>query len=475
MGSPLSRREILGLGIAGLAAAGCSKIAYKVQGDDLPADIRLPKGDVHPTVRLINRLGFGPKPGQVAHVAAMGHAAYIDDQLEPTDEEPLAMKLQLSRIAALRIDGMELRDEPQEEILRQLQQAALLRATYSNWQLRERMVDFWSNHFNIYARKELAVYRKPSDDADVIRKHALGYFPALLHASSSSPAMLAYLDNQVNRAGTPNENYARELMELHSLGLHGGYTQKDVMEVARCFTGWTIENRYLHAYGSLRFDPDLHDDGAKLVMGHVIPAGQGKADVPMVVDILASHPSTSRFIASKISRHFLGSTEGPWVEKLAGIYRNTNGSIAAMIKPLLLSDELRDGPPIAKRPLDYVVSALRAYDAESDCGTNVQKHLADMGQALFEWPMPDGYPDRTSAWTGSLLARWNFAFALTNNEIKATSIDLDRLGEKMGGVAVRDLALDTSAKVEQLDRGRLASNSAKIAALALCAPEFQWR
>lgn len=474
-GNAISRRNLLGLGIASIAVAGCSKIAYRLQGDDLPKNIDLPKGDVHPTVRLINRLGFGPKPGQVAEVDQMTHEGYIDDQLSPTTDEPLALQWQLSRIAALRIDGMELRDEPQEEILRQLQQAALLRATYSKWQLRERMVDFWSNHFNIYARKGLGVYRKPADDADVIRKNALGYFPQLLSASAHSPAMLAYLDNQVNRAGVPNENYARELMELHTLGLHGGYTQKDVMEVARCFTGWGIENRYLHAYGSLRFDPDTHDDGAKLVLGHVIPAGQGEKDVAMVIDILSNHPSTARFISSKISRHFLGETEGPWVAKLTASYQETHGNIAAMIKPLVLSPELRDGPPVAKRPLDFVTSAMRAFDAESDCGPNVQRHLANMGQALFEWPMPDGYPDRTSAWTGSLLARWNFAIAMTSGQIGGTALEFDRLQKKMDVADVEHLALGTSAAVNSIARKHFQGDFAKSAALALCAPEFQWR
>lgn len=466
----ISRRQLLGLGAIGLAAAGCSKVAYRVQGDDLPQDISLPEHDVHPTARLINRLGFGPKPGQIAYVEQVGREGYVREQLEPSDEEPLALTLQLRRLSPLRINGMELRDEPQEMILGQLQQAALLRATYSDWQLRERMADFWTNHFNIYARKEQGIYRKPQDDIDVIRKHALGYFPAMLHASSRSPAMLAYLDNQVNKAGVPNENYARELMELHSLGIGGGYTQKDVQEVARCFTGWTIENRYLHAYGSLRFDPDQHDKGIKKVLGHVIPP-MGEDEVPYVVDILAFHPSTARFISKKICNHFLGTREGPWVEKLAKIYTDSKGSIAAMLEPLLLSDELRDGPPVVKRPIDFVVSAMRAYAAQSDCGSAIQHYLSTMGQGLFEWPMPDGYPDRTSAWTGSLLARWNFAVALCANQIPGTSVDFDRLSSKMPRFEASELALDTSPKLGQVSNGDVN----RTAALALCAPEFQWR
>jgi uncharacterized protein (DUF1800 family) len=337
------------------------------------------------------------------------------------------------------------------------------------------MVDFWTNHFNIYARKGLGVYRKATEDAEVVRKNALTTFPALLSASAHSTAMLAYLDNTVNKAGVANENYARELMELHTLGLHGGYSQKDVQEVARCFTGWTVESRFGRQTGAFRFDETVHDDGPKVVLGHTIPAGMGEKDAEVVLDILSKHPSTARFISSKICRHFLGTADTRWVDKTAKAYLDTNGDIGSMLKPLLLSNELRDGGPVAKRPLDFVVSSLRAFDAESDGGPAIQKHLAGMGQSLYEWPMPDGYPDRTSAWTGSLLARWNFATALASDSIQGTSIDFKRLELKMNGFSVSDLVLDTSPKVDRVASSRFAGDRKKTAVLALCAPEFQWR
>ncbi len=467
---PVTRRQALALGVAGLAAAGCGRVAYQVQGDDLPADIDLPHVDVHPTVRLLNRAGFGPKPGQVAEVEKLGRGRWIDRQLNPGEDEPVALAFQLGNLEALYMDSAELRDEADDEVIFQIQAAALLMAIYSPWQIRERMVDFWTNHFNIYARKGLGAYQKPADDAEVIRKNALGTFPNLLKASAHSPAMLAYLDNQVNQAGVANENYARELMELHTLGLHGGYTQKDVQEVARCFTGWTVETRFGYRAGSFRFDESVHDDKPKLVLGTVIPAGGGEKDAEVVLEILAKHPSTARFIASKLCRHFLGTTESPWVDKLAAIYRDTGGDIKSLLKPLFLCPELLEGPPVVKRPLDFVVSALRAFDAESDCGPPLQKHLANMGQSPYDWPMPDGYPDRTSAWTGSLLARWNFALALTTGQIGATSIDFDRLSRKMDRFDVKQLAFDTSPIVDRFE-----SDRTKSAALALCAPEFQWR
>jgi len=472
---PVSRRRLLGLGLAGIAVAGCGRVAYRIQGDDLPKSIDLPKIDVHPTVRLINRAGFGPKPGQVAEVEAMGRGAWIDHQLDPTDDEPVALRLQLGNLDALSTDSAELRDESDDDVIMQIQMAALLRTVYSQWQIRERMVDFWTNHFNIYARKGLGDYQIPTNDAEVLRKNALANFPDLLKASAHSPAMLGYLDNQVNKAGVANENYARELMELHSLGLHGGYTQQDVQEVARCFTGWTVETRFGLRAGSFRFDETVHDAGRKVVLGHVIPAGGGESDGLIVLDILSRHPSTARFISSKMCRHFLGAVDSPWVGKLAAIYGATGGDIKSMLKTLFLSSELLEGPPVSKRPIDFVASAMRAFDVESDCGPAVQKYLADMGQSPYEWPMPDGYPDRTSAWTGSLLARWNFAIAMTSGQIQGTRVDFGRLAGKMDRLSIGELALNTSPNLGRVAARHAMSDPAQAAALALCAPEFQWR
>ena len=472
----MTRRELLLAGASAATLAGCARIARRLD-DDLPPDLRIPGGDVRPAVRLLNRAGFGPRPGQLAAIEAHPLEAWVDQQLLADDSESTGLSLQLSRLEALRIDGMELRDIPESEILRQLSQAAILRATYSKWQLRERMVDFWTNHFNIYGRKGLAAYRKTTDDVDVIRRHALGTFPALLRASAHSAAMLAYLDNRQNIRGAANENYARELMELHTLGVHGGYTQQDVQEVARCFTGWTVEDRFLRHAGAFRFDDERHDHGPKTVLGHEIPGGRGIEDGEQVLTILVEHPACARFIATKLCRYFLGRNDSPWVEKLARIYSETGGDIPSMLKPLLLSEELLRGPGVVKRPFDFVVSALRALDATTDARQHLQRHLEAMGQPLFEWPMPDGYPDRTSAWTGSLLSRWNFAFSLARGQIADTSVDLQRLQERLAGDAVAEFtALAMPDEGDARLRSAVQSHDAgTVAALALCSPEFQWR
>lgn len=363
--------------------------------------------------------------------------------------------------------------------MRQLSAATILRATYSKWQLRERMVDLWSNHFNIFADKAHGAYRKPTDDLAVVRSHALGSFPEMLLASARSPAMLTYLDNQVNNKAHPNENYARELMELHTLGVHGGYSQKDVMEVARCFTGWGVENRFLHHKGAFRFDPDQHDTGSKVVLGHAISAGGGVEDGEKVLAILGGHPGTAKFIASKLCRHFLGTSEGPWTEKLAQIYLGTNGHIPSMLRPLLLSDEVLHGAPVPKRPLDFMVSALRATASKTD-GDGIQTHLNNMGQPLFGWPMPDGYPERAASWSGSMLARWNFALELTSNKIPGTTTPVDSLLTSSETGRARTAAMAILNRIPRTDEPLMKAlarvdSSAQMASIALSSPEFQYR
>ena len=207
-------------------------------------------------------------------------------------------------------------DEDDHRLIGALRQSAILRAVYSRRQLQERMVEFWSDHFNIYAFKGQGPQFKVVDDHETIRAHALGKFRDLLGASARSAAMLGYLDNTSNRKGVPNENYARELMELHTLGVHGGYTQRDVKEVARCLTGWTTEKHWHR--GRFLFDPDAHDNGAKQVLGLTIAPGGGVTDGERVLDMLAGHPSTARHLARKLCVHFLGDAPDAWVSRLAG-------------------------------------------------------------------------------------------------------------------------------------------------------------
>ena len=515
----MNRRDYLGkvgtitLLVAG--ASGCSHVGQRF----LKARPPLPAGSPPPSStaaggdvfiqRFLNRAGYGAAPGDRERLLKIGREAWLDEQLAAPvatgipslvglglgaitggehgdtggDETP-GLLYRLAGIEPLHNATYEERDWPEAKVLAALTQAALLRAVYSKWQLRERMAAFWSDHFNIYGRKIIdfgrayatthLTYYLNADETHVIRRHALGRFPDMLQASARSPAMLGYLDNQRSMSGTANENYAREIMELHTLGVGGGYTQKDVQEVARCFTGWGVENRFYHKRGTFRFVGEKHDNGAKTVLGVFIAANGGEKDGEIVLRILAAHPSTARFVARKLVRHFWGDENEIWVSRLAAIYTKTGGSIPAMLRPLLLSDDLETAPPIFKRPWDFVVSALRATDADTDAGETVQAHLRGIGQPLFEWPMPNGYPEKTSAWTGSLLARWNFAFALAAGYIGRTDIP-DGLAKATDLPAVAAAILGVTPGETVMQALKLGGTGAEAMALALCAPEFSWR
>lgn len=487
----------MGLAVAaslGVLGGGCGRIVNRmVPAHDGPLTFDIPAEAARdvPAARLLARAAFGPTAALLAAIERDGAPAWLGEQLAaPADDsgESTGLQLRVRTMDVSYLSACDLRDEDDGAVLRQLQQGALLRAVYGRYPLRERMVDFWTNHFNIYGRKGYGASYKSVDDVQVIRRHALGTFPELLRASAHSPAMLSYLDNQINQRGVANENYARELMELHTLGVHGGYTQKDVQEVARCLTGWTVEDRFLHRKGTFRYDGSRHDDGPKVVLGHQIPAGGGETDGDTVLNILSVHPSTAHFIASKLVRYFYGrgGDEDVQTERIAAIYRSTGGSISAMVDGLLLGDgphgiqpALLAAPPILKRPYDFVVSALRGLGAETDGGQGVQEHLAQMGQPLFQWPMPDGYPDKTGSWTGSLLARWNFAFALAFGSVKGTTIALNAENHTTTLDAMLDALLPgaaeaTSASLRTALHTQVA-DPASLAALVLASPAFQWR
>lgn len=463
--SSIPRREMLkwsALGAAGLALSGCGEMARRFAGRKIPENANVPSRGGSEAHRYLHRLGFGPSPGDHQMYLELGRDAYLDSQLNPTDDDEPALAFQLSRLDVNRVNAAELRELPEAVVMRQLRQSAILQATYSRWQLRERMVDFWSNHLNIFALRGDNAYRKGMDDLHVVRANALGSFPEMIMASAKSAAMLGYLDNRLNRKGVPNENYARELLELHTLGVDGGYSQSDVQEVARCFTGWTIEKRFLRPKDQFRFDQEAHDDGEKSVLGHTIKAKGGIADGERVIEIVTTHPSCASHLARKLCRYFLGSDQDEELLNLvAKSYLRSGGNIAQTIKPILVSEAMISGEPMLKRPFDFMISALRSLNFSTDGGPELHAHLDAMGQPLFGWAMPDGYPDGTAAWTGSILARWNFIWALTNGQIKGTGLDLEPISGKVG-----DFVLGKTA---------YGGSSLHDVASALSSPEFNWR
>jgi len=331
-------------------------------------------------------------------------------------------------------------------VVTDLQRAKLLRAVYSERQLYEVMVDFWENHFNIFANKDSDRYLLTSYDRDTIRPFALGRFRDLLGATAHSPAMLYYLDNWRSSVPRPypatkdkpagidgglNENYARELMELHTLGVDGGYTQKDVEEVARCFTGWTIQKP--NEEGLFLYRPGLHDDGEKVVLGQKILPGGGIADGERVLDILAKHPSTARFIATKLARRFIGDDPPRSViDRASAVFLKTDGSIRETLRAIITSPEFFAASAYrakVRSPFEYVAASMRALNAETDGDRPVLDAIGRMGQPVYGRITPDGYGDRADQWlsSGAMVARFNFASALASNRIKGTKIDVAQL------------------------------------------------
>lgn len=385
-----------------------------------------------------------------------------------------------------------------QRITGELQASRILRAVYSERQLQEVMVDFWTNHFNVFAGKGADRWLLVSYDRDTIRPNSMGKFSDLLQATAQSPAMLFYLDNFQsvspdaqaggNRQGAQrgplaqlllgargnsrldarmsnnpeqqqpqkrarrgiNENYARELMELHTLGVDGGYTQKDVQEVARCFTGWTIfaprggavaaqallngpraDNLRDNA-GKFFFNPRVHDDGEKVVLGHKIPAGGGFKDGLMVLDILAHSPATAKYIATKLVRHFVADDPpSVLVDRVAAAFTKSDGDIRETLRAIFFSPEFKSPDAYrakVKRPFELAISAIRALGAETNGGPQVHQWIARMGEPLYGFQTPNGYSDTAESWvnTGGLLERFNFGLALASNRIPGTRVDLKR-------------------------------------------------
>jgi uncharacterized protein (DUF1800 family) len=339
--------------------------------------------------------------------------------------------------------------DPQQP-LRELQQAKLLRAVFSEKQLQEVMVDFWFNHFNVFGQKDAARWLLTSYERDVIRPQALGKFKDLLTAVAQSPAMLYYLDNFLSQMEQPapppkfdpdgnplpqprrpglNENYARELMELHTLGVDGGYTQKDVIELARCFTGWTLGPQGARVF---TFRPRIHDRGEKIILGTRISPGGGIEDGLRALDILSKHPSTAKFISRKLCQRFVAD-EPPaaLVDRVAARFTETGGDIRETVRAILTSPEFFSPKHYRnkiKSPLDLVASMIRATGASTNGAGLLIQAVARMGAPLYLCQPPTGYDENSAGWLSSatLLERMNFAVALTGNKINVARVDIAR-------------------------------------------------
>jgi uncharacterized protein (DUF1800 family) len=588
-------------------------------------------------IHVLNRVTFGPRPGEVEAVQKMGLRTFLDQQLHPETIDDSAVESELQSFELLQMSSQQLETvflddtkralKKQKELqaagensapmtgapetnppmmenngvamageggamtpeaapptmnnfaattegkggwiekvnawrsvaaIGQLEKAKLIRAVDSPRQLQEVLVDFWTNHFNIDMKKGLCRVLKVTDDRDVIRPHILGKFRDLLEASAQSPAMLFYLDNAQNsiqrrltprqqqmaafylrarlgdmaqfapqpgkKMGGINENYAREIMELHTLGVDGGYTQKDVQEVARCFTGWGIDRRT----GDFVFNLRRHDNGEKVVLGHEIPAGGGMQDGETVLDLLASAPATAHHIALELCQRFI-SDDPPeaLVTRIAGVFRDTGGDLRQVTAAILESPEFLSPSSYQtkiKSPLEFAVSAVRATQSSlvaqdpppfekvrptmegagimgrgkmADRLSTAKRqslnwHIYELGEPLFACTPPTGYKEVSKNWVspGALIERLNFALALTQQKVAdvrfdarnvLAQADLDKpeavLDQCVGALLQGNISPATRQVLEQAalpSPGESRTvNPAKLVALILGSPEFQ--
>ncbi|HJU66360.1 MAG TPA: DUF1800 domain-containing protein, partial [Gemmatimonadaceae bacterium] len=549
--NPLMRKFHSLLAAGSLALAACGTPATSIEWSPAPANAPREQTADEQVKHALSRLAFGPRPGDVERVRATGVDRWIAWQLEPDGIDDRQTERFLTRYQTLTMSTAELmraypppallrtrraagdstrRARPSADdslmlrqarqasrrILAELQTAKVARAVMSERQLEEVMVDFWENHFSVFAGKGPERYFLSSYERDAIRPHAMGRFRDLLESVARSPAMLFYLDNwrswaeadratlrpRARRANSRglNENYARELLELHTLGVDGGYTQQDVINVARAFTGWTLDAPRRGGEGFV-FRPQMHDAGEKVVLGVRLAAGRGIEDGEQVLDIVAAHPSTAQFIATKLARRFVSdSPPGVLVERAARTFTRTNGDIRETVRTIVTSPEFFSRAAYrakVKSPFELVVSALRAVRAAPDTTPRTAQVIATLGQPLFLHQAPNGYPETGAAWinAGSILNRINFGLALASGRVPGASptgwpgadtLARSSRAEQVDGVIRTILGGEASPDTRRiLESGvnpMLTDSSAprlsgvrEVLGLALGAPEFQRR
>ncbi|MBL0937934.1 MAG: DUF1800 domain-containing protein [Gemmatimonadaceae bacterium] len=508
---PASRRDFLRIGAGAVASTAVASAVATAVAPSI-ANAQPPRGGSRtsplpptssgvqdaskqwkdPLLRLVRRITMGLEPSEVALARQLGYNGYLNYHLRPSAIDDSALETTIAtRLPMMAMDAATLRTQDQNEVINQISDAAWYRAAFSKAQLRERMVEFWTDHFNVNI--DTVGFLKLVDDRDVIRPHALGNFATLLKASAHSGAMLRYLDQNTSRTPTPNQNYAREIMELHTLGADGGYSQNDVAELSRILTGWSMDNN-----GAFRYIRSYHDRNAKTFLGRTYPAmattatdAQMKAEGDTAIDQLLAHPSTARYVSFRMARWLLAhEPSAAVVEATAAAFTRTGGDIATMVRTILSSKNLMAAPAKYKRPFHLSISGIRALGSDTTTVPNIRavRQQADrMGQMLFRWGQPDGFPDTISWWSGLVITRWSYAQYLSSlNSTTVMRVDTTkfRTPDNADGVMAQidarlfsgEMPVSLRTSLNTYLRGGTYNDARvrEVLSLAMSAQEFQW-
>lgn len=544
---PITRRRLIA---SGSAAAAAAALGPAFRGDDVATWLRRPgvawaAGRTRPMPppsaarHLLARATFGQRPGEAARVEAMGAAAWLDAQLAGdvarSAGADAGVDAALAPLETLRWTAEKIHDTSGDLATRarirdELVAATLYRMVHSPHQLFEVMVDHWAGHFSVYM-DDYHMMMQTVADRDVLRRHALLAFRPMLHADAADVAMMQYLNTPQNTRRGPNENYAREVMELHTLGVGGGYTEADVKNVARCFTGWNRAD----ATWRFEFRTDDHDPGPKTVLGAPIRS-KGVDEGHEVLDRLVDHPSCALHVARRLCRRLVADAPpDALVARVAAAF-GRDGDIAAMLRAILTSSEFAaavvdrgpagaagggsgggdgaaagdGGPAKIRRPMEHWAAVLRGLGADAgfllsipkdgDYTGRPERYLQLMAHMPFRWRSPDGYPDVGRRWNGAhiMLSRWNFGLAAAENRLGGVDIDLveqmaadavpgeaaaivdywaDRLLPRPllpsdRAVLVEDVAAGGTGRVTAAEA---AERVPMVVALLIDSPYFQWR
>lgn len=438
----LSRRQFLktaALGAAAVSTASMSPIMQALASPALPTALRTSNVTADLMFRMLNRVTFAPTPALLKAVQKSGFSAWLEVQMNPNEVADADCKARLTDYPTLDQSPPALAaqypDRQSRPIAEALENATIMREIYSEAQLHEVMVNFWLEHFSIYHRKGNVELLNTIHDRDVIRRYAFGNFRDLLGATAKSAAMLVYLDNASSRKANPNENYAREVMELHTLGI-GNYTETDVRAVARGLTGWSfVNNQDKPNYGSFQFVGRFHDTDAKTIFGMDFPAGGGIEEGERILDTLATSPATAKRIAFKLCRRFISDDPPESIVNTAtDAFLKNDGEIKPVLRAILTSTEFQNAPPKFKRPLEYFIGLCRHLRLElpSPLPVAVVNFLLRMNHLPFNWVAPNGYSDEGRHWVGNMMERWLTAYRVALARPDGVQLDLVRTASADG-------------------------------------------